>query len=159
MKWDSIKGLVGAIAPTIGTAIGGPVGAGAGKVLAQVLGVPAEPAAGQKALSEATPEQLAEVKKADIEYKTRLAELEVDVFALETADKQNARVAHGGDWTPKVLALLAFLFFGGYVVLVTLQPPEQRESEAVINLVLGYLGGVISAVVSYYFGASNKEKE
>jgi len=26
----------------------------------------------------------------------------------------------------------------------------------VINLVLGYLGGIVSAVVSYYFGASNK---
>jgi len=27
-----------------------------------------------------------------------------------------------------------------------------------INLVLGYLGGLTSAVVSFYFGASNKSK-
>lgn len=153
MKWNAIKGLVGAVAPTIGSAIGGPVGAGAGKILAQVLGVPAEPQAVQKALSEATPEQLAEIKKADIAYKTRLAELEVDIFELETADIQDAR--KNADWTPKVLALLAFLFFGGYVTLVTVQPPD-ANSEAVINLVLGYLGGVVSAVVSFYFGASHK---
>jgi len=153
MKWDAIKGLVGAVAPTIGSAIGGPVGAGAGKILAQVLGVPAEPQAVQKALSEATPEQLAEIKKADLSYKTRLAELEVDIFALETADIQDAR--KNADWTPKVLAMLAFLFFGGYVTLVTVQPPD-ANSEAVINLVLGYLGGVVSAVVSFYFGASHK---
>jgi len=153
MKWDAIKGLVGAVAPTIGSAIGGPVGAGAGKILAQVLGVPAEPQAVQKALSEATPEQLAEIKKADLNYKTRLAELEVDIFALETADIQDAR--KNADWTPKVLAMLAFLFFGGYVTLVTIQPPD-ANSEAVINLVLGYLGGVVSAVVSFYFGASHK---
>jgi len=153
MKWDAIKGLVGAVAPTIGSAIGGPVGAGAGKILAQVLGVPAEPQAVQKALSEATPEQLAEIKKADLNYKTRLAELEVDIFALETADIQDAR--KNADWTPKVLAMLAFLFFGGYVTLVTVQPPD-ANSEAVINLVLGYLGGVVSAVVSFYFGASHK---
>lgn len=153
MKWDAIKGLVGAVAPTIGSAIGGPVGAGAGKILAQVLGVPAEPQAVQKALSEATPEQLAEIKKADLAYKTRLAELEVDIFELETADIQDAR--KNADWTPKVLALLAFLFFGGYVTLVTVQPPD-ANSEAVINLVLGYLGGVVSAVVSFYFGASHK---
>lgn len=153
MKWDAIKGLVGAVAPTIGSAIGGPVGAGAGKILAQVLGVPAEPQAVQKALSEATPEQLAEIKKADLAYKTRLAELEVDIFALETADIQDAR--KNADWTPKVLAMLAFLFFGGYVTLVTVQPPD-ANSEAVINLVLGYLGGVVSAVVSFYFGASHK---
>lgn len=153
MKWDAIKGLVGAVAPTIGSAIGGPVGAGAGKILAQVLGVPAEPQAVQKALSEATPEQLAEIKKADLAYKTRLAELEVDIFELETADIQDAR--KNSDWTPKVLAMLAFLFFGGYVTLVTVQPPD-ANSEAVINLVLGYLGGVVSAVVSFYFGASHK---
>jgi len=152
MKWDAIKGLVGAVAPTIGSAIGGPVGAGAGKILAQVLGVPAEPQAVQKALSEATPEQLAEIKKADLAYKTRLAELEVDIFELETADIQDAR--KNADWTPKVLAMMAFLFFGGYVTLVTVQPPD-ANSEAVINLVLGYLGGVVSAVVSFYFGASH----
>ena len=151
MKWDSIKGLVGAVAPTIGSAIGGPVGAGAGKILAQVLGVPAEPQAVQKALSEATPEQLAEIKKADLAYKTRLAELEVDIFSLETADIQDAR--KNADWTPKVLALLAFLFFGGYVSIVTLMP---EQNEAIVNLVLGYLGGIGSAVVSFYFGASHK---
>lgn len=152
MKWNAIKGLVGAVAPTIGSAIGGPVGAGAGKILAQVLGVPAEPQAVQKALSEASPEQLAEIKKADLAYKTRLAELEVDIFELETADIQDAR--KNADWTPKVLAMMAFLFFGGYVTLVTVQPPD-ANSEAVINLVLGYLGGVVSAVVSFYFGASH----
>jgi len=152
VKWSAIKGLVGAVAPTIGSAIGGPVGAGAGKILAQVLGVPAEPEAVQKALSEASPEQLAEIKKADLAYKTRLAELEVDIFELETADIQDAR--KNADWTPKVLAMMAFLFFGGYVTLVTVQPPD-ANSEAVINLVLGYLGGVVSAVVSFYFGASH----
>ena len=151
MKWDAIKGLVGAVAPTIGSAIGGPVGAGAGKILAQVLGVPAEPQAVQKALSEASPEQLAEIKKADLAYKTRLAELEVDIFELETADIQDARKS--GDWTPKVLAMLAFLFFGGYVSMVTLMP---EQNEAIVNLVLGYLGGIVSAVVSFYFGASHK---
>lgn len=154
MKWNAIKGLVGAVAPTIGSAIGGPVGAGAGKILAQVLGVPAEPQAVQKALSEATPEQLAEIKKADLAYKTRLAELEVDIFELENADRASARDMAKGDWTPKVLALLAFLFFGGYVTVVTISPYEQNE--AIINLVLGYLGGIVSAVVSFYFGASHK---
>ena len=44
----------------------------------------------------------------------------------------------------------------GYIFLVTIQPPEQN-SEALINLVLGYLGGVVSAIVSFYFGASQKQ--
>jgi hypothetical protein len=44
--------------------------------------------------------------------------------------------------------------FLGYIFLVTLQPPEQN-SEALINLVLGYLGGLASAIISFYFGASH----
>ena len=48
--------------------------------------------------------------------------------------------------------------FLGYIFLVTLQPPEQN-SEALINLVLGYLGGLASAVISFYFGASNTSKD
>jgi Ni,Fe-hydrogenase I cytochrome b subunit len=50
--------------------------------------------------------------------------------------------------------MLCILFFGGYIFSVTFLPPE-ANSEAVINLVLGYLGGVVSAIVSFYFGASN----
>ena len=46
--------------------------------------------------------------------------------------------------------------FLAYIFLVTLQPPEQN-SEALINLVLGYLGGLASAVISFYFGASQKQ--
>ena len=44
-------------------------------------------------------------------------------------------------------------FFGGYVSMVTLMP---EQNEAIVNLVLGYLGGIVSAVVSFYFGASHK---
>ena len=47
--------------------------------------------------------------------------------------------------------------FMGYIFLVTLQPPEQN-SEALINLVLGYLGGLASAVISFYFGASQSKR-
>ena len=46
--------------------------------------------------------------------------------------------------------------FMGYIFLVTIMPPEQN-SEALINLVLGYLGGLASAIISFYFGASHKQ--
>jgi hypothetical protein len=157
MKFDKIKNLVGAIAPTIGSALGGPLGGAAVQVVAQVLGVDAKnPRDIERALSEATPEQLAEIKKAELNFQARMKELDVDVFELETKDIQHARETHKGDWTPKVIALACILFFGGYIFSVTFLPPE-ANSEAVINLVLGYLGGVVSAIVSFYFGASQKQ--
>ena len=62
------------------------------------------------------------------------------------------------DWTARIMGIAVVGGFMGYIFLVTLQPPEQN-SEALINLVLGYLGGLARAVISFYFGASNtKEK-
>jgi len=156
MGFDKLKGIIGAVAPTIGSALGGPLGGAAMQAVAQVLGVDPNPRSVERALSTATPEQLAEIKKAEIAFETRMKELEVDVFALETEDIQHARNAHKGDWTPRVIALVCVLFFGGYIYMVTIMPPEQN-SEAVINLVLGYLGGIVSAIISFYFGASNKQ--
>jgi len=157
MNFDKIKGLVGSLAPTLGTALGGPVGGAAAGMLAEVLGCDPTPQKIERALQTATPEQLAEIKKAEIQFETRMKELEVDVFALETADIQDARKNFAKDWTARVIGLIMVLFFCGYVGLITLLPPEQNSME-LTNLVMGYLGGLVSAVVSFYFGSSqNKE--
>ena len=79
-----------------------------------------------------------------------------NIPATATKDIQNARAAHSGDWTPRVIAMLCIIFFGGYIFTITFMPHEDN-SEAIINLVLGYLGGVVSAIVSYYFGASQSK--
>ena len=127
--------IVGAVAPTLGTALGGPLGGMASGVISKVLGVDNNQQAIERAIQSATPEQLLEIKKAEKEIEVKMQELQVDVFKLETQDKQDARSKFG-----------------------TLQPPEQN-SEALINLVLGYLGGLASAVISFYFGASHKDQD
>jgi len=96
-----------------------------------------------------------ELKKAEQEFEVQMKELDVDVFALETQDKQHARSMFSKDWTARIIGLFTIGGFLGYIFLVTLQPPEQN-SEALINLVLGYLGGLASAIISFYFGASHK---
>ncbi len=153
MKFDAIKGLVGELAPTLGAALGGPVGGAAASMLANVLGCDPTPQKIEKALQQATPEQLAEIKKAELDFEVRMKELEVDVFALETKDTQHAREAFREDWTARAIALLSVLLFGGYILLVTLQDPADND-DGIVNLVLGYLGGIVSSVISFYFGAS-----
>jgi len=153
MNFNAIKGLIGDLAPTLGAALGGPVGGAAATMLADVLGCDPTPQKIEKALAQATPEQLAEIKKAELDFEVRMKELEVDVFALETKDIQNARDSFSEDWTARAIALLSILLFGGYVLLVTLQPADDNDLN-VVNLVLGYLGGIVSSVVSFYFGAS-----
>ena len=150
-----LKNIVGAVAPTLGTALGGPMGGMAANMIADVLGVPNNPKSIEKAIQEATPEQMLELKKVEQEFELKMKELEVDVFNLEVADGQDARKTFSKDWTARIVGVSVVGGFMGYIFLVTLQPPEQN-SEALINLVLGYLGGLASAVISFYFGASNK---
>ena len=150
-----LKNIVGAVAPTLGTAIVGPMGGMAANILADVLGVPNDQKSIEKAIQNATPEQMLELKKAEQQFEVQMKELDVDVFELETADKQHARGMFSKDWTARIIGVATIAGFLGYIFLVTLQPPEQN-SEALINLVLGYLGGLASAIISFYFGASHK---
>ena len=150
-----LKNLVGAVAPTIGTALGGPMGNMAMSKIASVLGVSNDQKSIQQAIQNATPEQMLELKKAEQEFEVQMKELDVDVFRLETQDKQNARGMFSKDWTARIIGVATIAGFLGYIFLVTLQPPEQN-SDALINLVLGYLGGLASAIISFYFGASHK---
>ena len=151
-----LTNIIGAVAPTLGTALGGPMGGMAAKMISEVLGVPNNPKAINKAMDVATPEQMLQLKQAEQAFEVQMKELEVDVFSLEVQDKQDARGKFSKDWTARIMGIAVVGGFMGYIFLVTLQPPEQN-SEALINLVLGYLGGLASAIISFYFGASHKQ--
>tara|TARA_R100000995_G_C3461676_1_gene113491 strand:- start:73 stop:549 length:477 start_codon:yes stop_codon:yes gene_type:complete len=156
MKFKLVKNLVGSLAPQLGSALGGPIGGMAANLVAEVLGCDPEPKKIEQAIQNATPEQLLELKKAEKEFEVKMKEMDVDIFALETADIQDARKTFSKDWTSKAVGIFVVGGFMAYIFLVTIQPPE-ANSEALINLVLGYLGGLASAVISFYFGSSHKE--
>jgi hypothetical protein len=82
---DAIKGIVGAVAPNLGAALGGPIGGAAMTMLSQALGCENNERALQRAVQAATPEQLAEIKKAELDFEARMKELDVDIFALRDA--------------------------------------------------------------------------
>ena len=158
MKFKLLKNVVGNLAPTLGSALAGPMGGMAGNLVAEVLGCDPEPKKIEQAIQNATPEQLMGLKKAEKDFEIKMKELDVDIFAMETADIQDARKVFAKDWTPRIFGLVALFGFVGYIFLVTLQPPD-ANSDTIVSLVLGYLGGLVSAIASFYFGASNKENE
>lgn len=155
--FDMIKNVVGAVAPTLGTALGGPLGGAAASVIADALGCDNDNRSIERAVKAATPEQLAKIKEAELNFEARMKELDVDLFALETKDIQDARKHFAKDWTAKLIGIVLVGFFCAYIAMITVMPPEQNSME-LINLVLGYMGGLVSAVISYYFGASQKQE-
>jgi len=154
MNFGALKGVISAVAPTLGTALAGPLGGTAAQAISAVLGCKTDAKAISTAMQNATPEQLAEIKKAELDFEAQMKQMDVDIFALETADVQDARKAHKGDWTPRVFGLLALIGFLAYIFLVTIQPPD-ANSDTIVSLVLGYLGGLVSGISAFYFGASH----
>jgi hypothetical protein len=155
MKFSAIKGLIGAVAPTLGAALGTPIAGAAVQVLTNVLGCKPDEKSIEQAMSQASAEDLAKIREAELEFDEKMKQMDVDIFALETADNQDARKHFAKDWTAKFIGLVMVLFFCSYILMITLMPPEQNSME-LINLVLGYMGGLVSAVISFYFGASQK---
>ncbi len=153
----NLKKILGTVAPFLGTMIGGPFGAAAGKLVGQVLlgNENASEAEIEKALAQATPEQLVELRRVDAEYKTKMTELGIDEQKIAAMDRDSARQREmvTKDKIPAVLALLLTFGFFGVLTMMMLYPIQQG-TQGVIEVMLGSLGTAWISVITYYFGSS-----
>jgi hypothetical protein len=161
MDLSKIGGLLGQIAPTIATAIGGPVAGMAVKALAGALGLSQDASSDdvQTALMNATPEQLATVKKIDADFKVQMKELDIDLERIAAGDRDSARnmQMQTNDWIPRAMAIMVtFGFFGILTWLLTKGVPP-TGSETLIYM-LGALGTAWTGIVQFYFGSSAGSK-
>jgi hypothetical protein len=161
MDLSKIGGLLGQIAPTIATAIGGPVAGMAVKALAGALGLSQDSSTDdvQTALMNATPEQLAAIKKVDADFKVQMKELDIDLERIAAGDRDSARnmQMHTNDWIPRAMAIMVtFGFFGILTWLLTKGVPP-TGSETLIYM-LGALGTAWTGIVQFYFGSSAGSK-
>jgi hypothetical protein len=155
--FDTAKGILGAVAPTLGTALGGPMGGMAGKMIADALGVENEPQAISQAISNATPEQLAQIKKIEADFKVQMKQLDIDLAKIDAGDRDSARRRQISlkDHTPTVLAVMTMVSFFAYIGAVTFHPAARGADIGFINIAVGWLGGTASTVIAYYFGSSS----
>jgi hypothetical protein len=152
---DKAKEVIGAVAPALGTALLGPLGGLAGLLIAQMVGG-GDAKKAEEAIVAQSPTALADLKKAELAYLTRLEELGIEQNKIDQADRASARdrEAKTGDRTASFLALgVTAGFFGalGYM-LVHGAPAEGSEA---LYIMLGSLGTAWAAVVSYYFGSTS----
>jgi Fe2+ transport system protein B len=154
-----IGGLLKSLAPTVAEAAGGPLAGMAVKMVASKIGVPNASVEKIEEILETQPEKAMLVKQADREFQDRIREMEIDLesFKAEVDDRKDARSKFADDLTPKIFAMLALIGFLGYVFMVTIQPPDAND-DGVVNLILGYLGGLVSGISAFFFGGSNGKK-
>jgi hypothetical protein len=153
--------LLGQVAPTIATALGGPLAGVAVRTLSNALFGHEDASEDQvsEALSNATPDQLAAIKKIDADFKVQMKALDIDLERIAAGDRDSARQMQKEtkDWTPKALAFfITFGFFGALVWIVVFGIPQTGTE--VILMMLGSLSTSWTGVVQFYFGSSAGSK-
>lgn len=153
------KSIVRSIAPVLGTALGGPLGGGALKILGdKLLGKPdatEEDVAGF--ISTARPEDLVPLKQIETEYKLKMAELGLDPLKMEYADRASARDLFKVDNKPQ--RNITYLFLAGYfLVLCLFGFAIIRGSELKIPpefaLIFGVITAAIPQILAFWFGST-----
>ena len=154
--------LIGSVAPTIATALGGPVAGMAVKALSGALFGHDEATEDEikTALANPTADQLAALKKIDADFKVQMKSLDIDLERIAASDRDSARnyaiLTH--DLTPRILAVIVVVAWGSvqWFMLHNVIEPSMRE---LIARVLGTLDGALMLVLSYYFGSAHKHSD
>jgi hypothetical protein len=161
------KDVIGAVAPTIATALAGPLAGAAVKTLSNVLlghdnGTENDLSA---AIGMASPEMLAKIKLAEADFQVRMRELDIDVDRIAAADRDSARrreSSSNDSWTPRLIGgitLLAFIWSVWAVLSGYVQGMTDPSIVGIIGTLIGYVSAKADQVVSYYFGSSSGSKE
>lgn len=151
------KAILGAVAPALATALGGPLAGTAASILGASLLNKADASEAEIAevVAAGSPETLARLREIDAGFKTRMQELGIDLERINQADRASARERETKlqDWTPRILATLVTLgFFGTLAWIVSVGLPA-NGGEAVL-IMLGSLGTAWTQIVAYYYGSS-----
>ncbi len=156
------KDIVGAVAPALATALGGPLAGLAVRSLSNVLlghenGSERDVGA---ALAGATGDQLVRLREADAAFALQMKSLDVDLERIAADDRNSARLREtaGGDkWTPRIIASLVlggFLFSVFWVLSGQVAGLTDPAVVGIIGTLVGYVSAKADQVVSYYFGSS-----
>ena len=154
--------LIGSVAPTIATALGGPV---AGMAVKAISGALFGHENGSEddimtALSNPTGDQLAALKKIDADFKVQMKSLDIDLERISAGDRDSARQMQIAtkSWLPEILAVLVTVcLFGVIAYIIKFGLPESGK-EALL-LLLGSLGTAWTGVMAFYFGSSSGSKQ
>ena len=144
------------IAPTIATAMGGPLAGMAVEAISKAIGV--DPSEVQNTINSGkmTADQIASLQTAEIALKARAQEMGLDFEKLAVADRTSARQMQisTNSFVPPTLSIMIVVAWSAvqYFLLTHVIDPSMRE---LIARVLGTLDGALMLVLSFYFGSSS----
>ena len=141
------------IAPTIATALGGPLAGLAVNAISKAVGIDPKDVQSTLEQGKLSAEQIAAIKQAEIAMAARAQELGLDFEKLAVDDRKSAREMQikTQSWIPGLMAIVVTVGFFG--ILVGLMTEHFKTSDALM-LMLGSLGTAWTGIIAFYFGSS-----
>ena len=141
------------IAPTIATALGGPLAGLAIEAVSKAVGI--DPKDVQATISEGklSADQIMLLKQAEVDMAARAQEMGLDFAKLNVEDRKSAREmqAETRSYIPAILAVTVTIGFFG--ILIGMMTETFKTSDALM-LMLGSLGTAWTGIIAFYFGSS-----
>ena len=160
---DDWKKLLGTVAPLVGTALGGPLGGVAASFVADKLGLSDKTvAAVTDAIKDGklTPEQVSQLKMAEIDFQKFLKTNEIDLERVHAADRDSARkmLMSTSSYVPAALTFI--VTFGYFTVLIgmMLKMFEVADSQVML-IMLGQLGTAWGVCIAFWMGTTKNSAD
>jgi len=141
------------VAPTIATALGGPLAGMAVSAVAKAIGVSPDEVQDVISSGKLTAEQVASIQLAELELKKQAQSMNLDFAKLMAEDKKSARDMQIATKSLIPALLAVFVTVGFFGILLGLMTEHFKTSDALM-LMLGSLATAWTGVMAFYFGSS-----
>jgi hypothetical protein len=141
------------IAPTIATALGGPLAGLAVDAISKAVGIDPKDVQSTIDQGKLSAEQIGALKQAELAMAARAQELGLDFEKIAVDDRKSARDMQSKTQSmiPGMMAIAVTLGFFG--ILIGLMTEHFKTSDALM-LMLGSLGTAWTGIIAFYFGSS-----
>lgn len=151
------------LAPLLGTALGGPLGGAAASFIADKLGLDSKDV---KSISEVlnggkmTPEQIAQVKLAEIDFQKFLESNKIKLEEIAALDRNSARELLKSTRSYVPATLTFGITIGYFVVLLGMMTKAFTVADSQVMLImLGQLGTAWGVTIAFWFGTTSGSKD
>ena len=156
------RAVIGTVAPTLATALGGPLAGMAVSAIGSALGLGENASEAQvsSALAVAKPELLVQLRQADQDFKKHMADVGVKLEEIVTKDRDSARQMQVATKarTPAILSWMVVLLTGTLYSYMIMGDYEKLSVDSLIlGRILGTLDMAFGVVLAYWLGAAYRE--
>lgn len=146
------------VAPTVATALGGPLAGLAVEAVSKAIGVSQDDA--KKMLDEGkmSADQIAQVKVAEIELQKQAQTLGLDFERLAVDDRKSARDMQSATHSLIPAFLAVFVTIGFFGILIALMYGQVQKTDEIL-VMLGSLGTAWTGIIAFYFGSSSGSQQ